>query len=356
MSYEDTLQYRNLGAGGPNPTSNGAIVNTTNNYPSGTLTEANDNTLTYGETFDLAGVTLTYYAQGTAQGQVYSSGGYGGSSWENTGPQVTVVIAQNAATGEWYVLFPNGAVASNATRMVLTNQSTGNYSVGGAVVCFAAGTLIKTIDGERSVEQIEIGDLVLTVDASYQEVKWIGSTSLGQGGKLPLPMMLCPIRIPQGALGMGLPTKTLIVSPQHRLLVCSPFVERMTGASEALIAAKHLVGISGIHVATDLSEIEYWHILFDQHQLVWSNGAPSESLFTGPQALEAVPPEAKIEILALFPQLADDASDGLSDQSIRTIIPSKKSKHLAMRHIRNNKPLLVGDNNWQKTATRDANT
>lgn len=84
MPYEDTLQYRNLGAGGPNPTSNGAIVNTTNNYPSGTLTEANDNTLTYGETFDLAGVTLTYYAQGTAQGQVYSSGGYGGSSWENT--------------------------------------------------------------------------------------------------------------------------------------------------------------------------------------------------------------------------------------------------------------------------------
>jgi hypothetical protein len=37
MPYEDTLKYRNLGAGGPNPTSNGAIVNTEQPHLSGPI-------------------------------------------------------------------------------------------------------------------------------------------------------------------------------------------------------------------------------------------------------------------------------------------------------------------------------
>ena len=71
----------------------------------------------------------------------------------------------------------------------------------------------------------------------------------------------------------------------------------MFGTDEVLVAAKQLLQIDGIDVADDLDEVVYVHFIFDRHEIVYANGAESESLYTGPEALKTLSPQAREEIL-----------------------------------------------------------
>ncbi len=106
------------------------------------------------------------------------------------------------------------------------------------------------------------------------------------------------------------------------------------GVDEVLIAAKQLLAINGIEqVAADT--VTYFHILFDAHEIVLSNGAETESLYTGAQALKAVGPAARAEILALFPELRDTPAE-----AARCLVPGGRAQQLARRHARNGKDLI----------------
>ncbi|MCQ0092170.1 hypothetical protein FGD77_10865 [Roseovarius sp. M141] len=78
-------------------------------------------------------------------------------------------------------------------------------------------------------------------------------------------------------------------------------------------------------------------MLFDQHEVVFADGAPSESLYTGPEALKAVSPEARTEILSLFPEL--ECMDYVPKSAL-PILSLKQQKKLVSRHIANERPLL----------------
>ena len=78
----------------------------------------------------------------------------------------------------------------------------------------------------------------------------------------------------------------------------------MFGAPEVLVAAKQLLQIDGIDL-DDAADVTYVHFLCDRHEVVFSNGAPTESLYTGPEALKSVGAAAREEIFVLFPQLRD---------------------------------------------------
>ena len=166
-------------------------------------------------------------------------------------------------------------------------------------MCFAHGSGIATEQGVRKIETLQVGDKLMTRDHGLQAIRWIGKRHLDRHA-LDLHPQLRPILIAKGALGGGLPARDLMVSPQHRMVVRSRIVGRMFQAEEVFVAAKHLVGIKGVSVARDVTEVIYYHLLCDNHEIVRAEGAYAETLFAGPQALKAMTPQALREITLIF--------------------------------------------------------
>lgn len=205
------------------------------------------------------------------------------------------------------------------------------------VMCFLKETLVSTTSS-RSVliEDLEEHDAVLTHDGTIATIRWIGSRRFDAVDLAANPK-LRPVRIRAGALGAGTPEQDLWVSRQHRVLVRSMIAQRMFGTDEVLVPAIMLVGLEGIDVDTDLEDVEYYHILFDKHEVICSNGAWTESLFTGPEALKAVSPEARKEIEAIFPAICEP--DFAPEPARHIPQTGKLIKELVGRHTKNNKPL-----------------
>ncbi|RMC36406.1 Hint domain-containing protein [Paracoccus alkanivorans] len=199
----------------------------------------------------------------------------------------------------------------NSIRLVSKSTPSGSSEYGTLYAdsfdqpfCYVEGTEILTKAGAQRVESLAPGDLVLTRDNGYQPVRWIGHRSLN-AEQLAANPKLRPIRIRAGALGENTPSTDLLVSRQHRILIRSRIAQRMFGTSEVLVAAVQLLSFEGCEIVDDLDEVVYCHLLFDRHEIVIANGAEAESLFTGPEALKRVGPEAVAEIYALFPELRD---------------------------------------------------
>lgn len=192
------------------------------------------------------------------------------------------------------------------------------------IVCFASGTRIRTPNGLRNIEDLQVGDLVETVDRGPQPIRWAGSRSL-DGIDLATETRLVPVRIKAGALGGGMPANDLVVSPQHRILISSDIAMELTGEKEVLVAAKHLLGVEGIELATDLTEVSYHHILFDNHEIIYSEGLRTESLFTGEQAMLSLNEDAQKEIVTLFPQLQEQ----LPIEGVRPFMKGRIARDMA---------------------------
>ncbi|WP_254055826.1 Hint domain-containing protein [Ruegeria sp. EL01] len=229
----------------------------------------------------------------------------------------------------------------NGTNTIVVDQiATGPTNASGDFVdvpCFSSGTLIETLQGPVPVEHLKATDQVLTYDCGYKPIRWIGSRSLDHS-QLQANPKLKPILIRAKSLGVGYPKHDLIVSPQHRVLVSSRIAMRMFGSSDVLIPAHKLLPVAGIDVLYNTTDgVVYWHILFDGHQIIWSNGAPSESLFTGPEALKAVSAEMREEIQTLFPEMCEPDFKPISARHIPQ--KGKWMKKLVQRHQANNMPL-----------------
>jgi len=206
------------------------------------------------------------------------------------------------------------------------------------VPCFTAGTMIMTRQGEVPVETLRAGDYVLTVDHGFRLILWVGSRTLTAAELVAAPHMR-PIRIETGALGYDLPVRPLLVSPQHRCLIRSVIAARIIGDREVLVAAKHLVDAPGIAVVERPDAVTYIHLLFDQHELVFSDGASTESFYLGPVGLASVDQAARDEILTLFPELAS-AEPHEVPRPARQFLSGHLARRLVMRSLANSKILM----------------
>lgn len=144
------------------------------------------------------------------------------------------------------------------------------------VICFTADALITTPTGPRPIDTLAQGDLVQTRDNGAQPVAWVGRTSLS-GTALRRHPDLRPIRLRAGALGMGIPTEDLCVSPAHRMLVTGARAQALFGCDEVLVRARDLVDYRAIAPDMALHGLTYVHLLFDAHQILFANGLPTES-------------------------------------------------------------------------------
>ncbi len=172
------------------------------------------------------------------------------------------------------------------------------------IPCFTPGTLIETQRGDRLVEYLAVGDMVLTRDNGYQPVRWIGRRDLSVADLLVQPK-LHPVLIRAGAMGANLPTQDTLVSPQHRMLITGPRAEMMFGDHEVLVAAVHLLGQPGITRAHPES-VSYIHVMCDQHEIIRANGCWTESYQPGAMTMQSMDPDHRDELLTLLPALAGE--------------------------------------------------
>jgi hypothetical protein len=170
-----------------------------------------------------------------------------------------------------------------ATGLVTLNQ----------VPCFVAGTRIRTPAGEIPVERLRPGDLVVTRDGGPQPLRWVGSRTV------PAEGAFAPICINAGTFGRH---RALRVSPQHRILVRDARAELLFGEPEVLVAARDLVNGRSI-TRRPGGLVTYVHLMFDRHEVVWSEGLATESFQPGAQAGRMLDGPALDELLALFPEL-----------------------------------------------------
>lgn len=138
--------------------------------------------------------------------------------------------------------------------------------------CFTPGTRILTNTGERNVEDLREGDLVVTQQGPMA-VNWIGYRKIDIAHH-PRPHLVAPVRVHRGAFGEHMPERDLIVSPEHCLF-----------DNERLIPAKRLVNGMTIVQELETRSVEYFHIELERHAILFAEGLPTESyLDTGNRA------------------------------------------------------------------------
>ena len=191
---------------------------------------------------------------GGGAGGFYGGGGGGGAPGGNGGSYQN----QTADSGE-----SGGSFDSNTNSLdeTFTTVSDGNGEVSITPLCFLRGTRILTHTGEVQIEDLQIGDALVTRFGGIQPVRWIGRHSHPAGDPA-----LIPICIHAGALGERLPARDLYVSPGHSVLV-----------DGTLLIARLLV--NGVTITQDWCppRIDYIHIELASHDCVIAEGTWAET-------------------------------------------------------------------------------
>lgn len=204
-----------------------------------------------------------------------------------SGDSITVTIAGPVATLN--IVFDNGPDDDVAGWVSVGDISFDTY----VAPCFVRGTMIETDRGEVAVEALEEGDLVRTADNGFQPIRWIGARTVSGKGKS------APILVKKGALGN---TRDLWLSPAHRVLLQNWQAEVLFGNAEMLASVSSLVNDHTILVQK-VDTVEYFHLLFNQHEIIYSEGAATESFHPGEADLGTMAKAVRSEIYALFPEL-----------------------------------------------------
>jgi len=200
------------------------------------------------------------------------------------------------------------------------------------VVCFGPDTMIATQNGSVRAQDIQIGDLVQTLDHGLQPVLWVHSNvcSLDAKGANDKPVL-----ISAGALGNERPAHDMIVSPQHRILVGGQGQLDTQFTREVFAPAKSLTSLPGIRHMRGKSQITWVHFAFERHEIVCANGCFAEALLLGPVVLKALPVEQQRAVRGIFtPQsVGAPALNGpparpcLTVSSVRRALREDRSHH-----------------------------
>ncbi len=235
-----------------------------------------------------------------------------------------IVVTQPGGSGTPQLLtFPSGETLSvpDGTVDVSTQQAQFASLVSlGVPPCFAPGTRILTERGDVAVEHLRLGDRLITADHGPQPLRWIGRRDVdfedpaNERGEKDKPIM-----VGAGTLGPGLPQRDLIVSPLHRMVLAGSSVARTFGEPEVFAMAKALTGLPGVRVMEEQRRVTYYALLLDHHEVIFAEGAATETFRPGPIAMAGFAPEHRAQIFAIYPGLLDDPVEGLGPSARRMI-------------------------------------
>ena len=156
-----------------------------------------------------------------------------------------------------------------------------------ASVAFTRGTRITLANGMQvPIEELKVGDKVLTRDHGPKEIRWIGEQTVRATGAF------APIVIKQGALNNE---HDLIVSPNHRIFIYQRRDAARAGRAEVLVKARLLV--NGINVVqADGGFVDYFQLLFDSHEIIYAEGIAAESMFVDGQIKSSLPQDVQARL------------------------------------------------------------
>lgn len=216
-----------------------------------------------------------------------------------------LVWTQNAVdSGTLDALTSDGALIEEFTLVGAYQQANFALNVNGGVddisySCFLAGTRIRTPDGETAIEDLAPGDAVLTASGAIERVHWVGRQTVDL--RFADPLRARPIRIHAGALGDAVPSRDLLLSPDHALFI-----------DGALVHAGCLVNGDTIRQdSRGAPKFVYYHLELDHHALILAENTPAESFIDNADRMnfdnwaefEALYPEGKQVAELPFPRV-----------------------------------------------------
>ncbi|GBR10982.1 Hint domain-containing protein [Acetobacter oeni] len=138
------------------------------------------------------------------------------------------------------------------------------------VPCYCPGTLIATPEGQRPIEDLVVGDLILTASGGARPIRWIGRRSydgrFARGNPDIMPVIFRPGSLGSDASGETVPRRRLVVSPLHAMAL-----------DGCLVPARLLLNGTSIVQMQQTDRVDYIHIELDTHDILLAEGAASET-------------------------------------------------------------------------------
>jgi hypothetical protein len=264
----------------------------------------------YGIVTDLDGT----YISGSAVTTVYSEFEY-----ELTGSDGTTITLyymemdsnpnSTAGNGDFIGYLPSSPLVEGVTyTFTSTNSVPGNaveYEDIEGAICFTSSSYIETDEAMVQICDLEAGMRIKTRDNGYQKLLWVYKRAISQAEMAGNPN-LRPVKITAHAFGAGKPCRDMHLSQQHRLLHNDLRNEILFNDAHLLVPAKGLVNDRTITIDPDVATLEYVHLLFDAHEIVYVDGIEAESFALGKWSYETLTDEAREEINTIFPDLSYD--------------------------------------------------
>lgn len=187
--------------------------------------------------------------------------------YNTNGDLVQVVWTPEFDLEQWYWDHYSGG---NPPGFYTSDANAADY----AAPCFGADTPIETANGPCPAGQVTVGMQLVTRDRGLQPVQWVARTNV-VGRSRAAPVWIAP-----GVIGN---TEPILLSQQHRVLLCGPQVWAAHGVDEVFAPAICLLNGATVRLEPK-PRIDYIHLLMDRHDVLSAAGAPVESLYLGKEA------------------------------------------------------------------------
>ena len=168
------------------------------------------------------------------------------------------------------ILASAGVAKAKMAHAQAVSAMTGVCSTAVGCRCFLRGTRIRTVEGERKIEDLATGDLLPTRLGGVRPIQWIWRYPFRKSGpSKSWPQDALPVRIARSALAPEVPNTDLYVTGEHALFI-----------DGVLIPAVNLINGTTItrQKAREYEELEYFNIKVEGHDVIYAEGTPVETL------------------------------------------------------------------------------